>query len=279
MSLMPEPQPKSKLGPASSLPPTLGFLLKAEWQHLADMEPVRLCLLLLPSMLLLPISPLLPIAAYALWLWAAHSWAWRDRWTSIWAWAKQGGAFVALVLVIVLLSSARVWILPELTAALQAYWRAHLGGNLSLWPSDPDGLFTRTFLLLPLAPVLALLYEWLDPRTCIQPQRILTPTDLVEPKPSPKASPTASSMAQEELPLLSQVRTHAAKARPVPTPTAQRKQTKKGEPTGQTTESMTPRRLSSTCEPSQKKKPMSPKPATETHPSASPPIDWNDVAE
>src|SRR5215469_8772273 len=175
--------------PPQSAPLTLKARLIREYRHWDEMPALRFCLLLLPSMLLLVISPLLPLAAYALWLWAAHSWDWRDRWTSIWAWAKQGGVFVALVLVFASLSSAQVWVLPQLTAMLQAFWHAHLRGDLSLSPLDLDGLLARALLLLPLAPALALLYEWIDPRTQVRLQRILTPADLVAPASAPQSEP------------------------------------------------------------------------------------------
>lgn len=181
MSLTAPPNQHQSLLPPRPAPPTLKARLKDEWRHWEDMPILRLCLLLLPTSLLLVVSPLLPLVAYTLWLWASHSWDWRDRWTSIWAWAKQGGALVALVLAFAVLSSVQVWVLPQLTAALQAFWHAHLGGDLSLSPSDLDGFVARTLLLLPLAPALALLYERIDPRTRVQLQRVLTPADLAEP--------------------------------------------------------------------------------------------------
>jgi hypothetical protein len=190
--------PPNQQQPSLPSPPEVrSTWLAREWRHWVDMPPLTLCLLVLPSIILLVLDPLLPIAAYALWLWASHSWSWRDRWTSIWAWAKQGGAFVALMLLYAALSSINVWIFPQLTANAQAFWHAHLGGDLSLSPSDLDGLVVRTLLLLPLAPALALCYEWLDPRTRVQLQRILTPADLVEPKTDEtKASSTVSSKTQ-----------------------------------------------------------------------------------
>lgn len=185
--------PPSRHLPQQPEPLTLKARLARKWRHWEEIPLPRFCLLLLSTALLLAITPLLPLAACALWWWAAHSWDWRDRWTSMRSWAKQGGTFVALVLVFAFLSSAQVWILPQLTAALQAFWSAHLRGDLSLVPTDLDGLLARALLLLPLAPALALLYERIDPRTLVQLQRILTPADLVEPTPPPPAEPVATA--------------------------------------------------------------------------------------
>jgi hypothetical protein len=185
--------PPSRQLPPPPAPLTLKGRLIREYRHWEEMPGPRLCVLLLPSILLLVIAPPLPLAAFALWLWAAHAWDWRDRWTSMRAWAKQGGAVVALVLIFAGLSSAQVWVLPQLTATLQVFWHAHLGGDLSLSPTDLDGLVARAFLLLPLAPALALLYEWIDPRTQVRLQRILTPADLVEPTPAPQTEPAEAA--------------------------------------------------------------------------------------
>lgn len=248
-------------------------LLKEEWHHWVDMPPLTFAFLVLPSALLCVVSPLLPIAAYTLQLWASSSFTWRDRWASIWVWAKRGSVFVALVFVISWLSAAHVWILPDLTAALQVFWHAYLPGDLSLSPLDLDAFPARTLLLLPLAPACALLYEWADPRTRVQSQRMLTPADLVEPTPT-AAPPTASP-------------TPAAHAKPAPAPHVQattRKRTKKP-PQQMTIEGfLAPTQAQATSSPTsseveQKTRTPGPPPA-QTHPPTVPAeIDWDDVAE
>jgi len=281
MTLMPEPQHKPKRWLTPSPNSTPGSLFKAEWRHLADLEPLRFCLLLLPSMLLLAFSPLLPITAYALWFWAAHSWAWHDRWASIWTWTKQGGTIVALVFVIAVLSSARIWMFSQVTALVQTFWRAHFGGDLSLWSSDLDGFVARTLLLLPLAPALALLYEWLDPQTSVHPRRILTPTDLAEPKPSTNASHTASSTAQLEPPPMSERKMHVPKARS--TTATQRQGPRKRKSAQQTTiEGFLTTESTTASQPSRSSGLSQRKPEKNTSVLPSPPtepIDWDDLAE
>ena len=181
-------QPPTPPQPAPS--PTLKQRLARESRHWADLPPQRFAGLVLPICVLVFLCPPLPVVAYALWLWASSSWAWRDRWSSIWALARRGGACVALVFLVAALSSAQVWIFPDVTAALQAIWRAHLPGELSLTPLLEPSLAARTLLLLPLAPALALYFERVDPRTRVKPQRILTPRDL-EPK-KPRAKPATA---------------------------------------------------------------------------------------
>jgi pyruvate/2-oxoglutarate dehydrogenase complex dihydrolipoamide acyltransferase (E2) component len=180
-------------------PLTLKQRLAREAWHWADLPPLRFAGLLLPICVLLFIAPPLPVVAYALWLWASSSWDWRDRWASIWALARRGGVFVSLVLLFAALSSAQVWIFPDLAAALQAFWRAHLVGELSLMPLFEPSLLARTLLLLPLAPLLALYYERIDPRTRVQQQRILTARDMQpkQPKPKQDTPPTQKAAPQE----------------------------------------------------------------------------------
>lgn len=190
--------PPNRHLPQQHAPLTLKGRLLREYRHWEEMPGLRFGVLLLHFSLLLVIAPLLLLAACVLWWWAAHSWDWRDRWTSVRSWAKQGGVFVALVLAFAFLSNAHIWVLPQLTATLQAFWHAHLGGDLSLSPTDLDGLVARAFLLLPLAPALALLYEWIDPRTQVRLQRILTPADLVEPTPAPQTEPAAPPPARKK---------------------------------------------------------------------------------
>jgi hypothetical protein len=258
------------------LPPprktTLGTWLKAEWQHVEGLPMPRFLLLFLPTILLIVISPLLPITAYALQRWASGSWAWRDRWASVTSWAKQGGVLVALILIYAALSAAQVWIFPGLTAALQAFWRAYLPGELSLSPLDIHSLFARTLLLLPLAPALALLYERIDPQTRVQPQRVLTPADLAEPTP-PAAVPSASPTKQGAPP--------ARKKSPPPSkaPMTQRKRKSTREPPRQMTiESFlepSPAQAAPSVEVQEKKT----EPPAQAHPPAPTAINWDDVAE
>lgn len=170
--------------------------LNEEWEHFEQMPLRTLCLLFLPSLLLIAVDPLLPIAACLMKRWAVSSWTWRDRWASIWVWAKQGACWTAALVGIVILGAAHVWIFPGLIAALQMLWHmAHLPGVLSLSPLDSFSLVARSLLLLPLAPVLALYYERIDPRTRVSLHRVLTPTDQA-PHP-PTASPPAHPPKRE----------------------------------------------------------------------------------
>jgi len=246
------------------------------------MPATRFGLLVLPICLLVFISPPLPFVAYALWLWASSSWDWRDRWASIWALAHQGGAFVALVLLVAALSTTKVWIFPQLTAILQAFWRTHLPGELSLAPLSEPSFVARTLLLLPLAPLLALYYERVDPRTRVQYQRILTPADLVERKTEAKAQKATAPTTQEVPP-----QEPAASAKPPPAQkvaTAPRK--RKSPPPQQTTiESFLAsddktQTTQQSLRPQAKKRPVPPSSHTQTHPPApTKRIDWDDVAE
>jgi hypothetical protein len=199
MSMIPQPHYKSPPGQRQ----TLRSLLKEEWRHLEDMDPLRLCLLFLPTIVILCIDPLLPLAAYALQLWASLSWAWRDRWASVTFWAKQGSGFVTLLLIYTALDVTHVWIIPDVTAMIQALWHTVLPGTVSLDPLDERALLARSLLLLPLAPLLSLFYERVNPRTRVHHQRVLTPADLVEPPTSPKkkaptTSPQTARQAQPE---------------------------------------------------------------------------------
>jgi hypothetical protein len=255
MSLM---APLNQHQPSRPPAPERRTWLAHEWRHWMNMPPLTFALLFVPGALLLVIAPLLPIAAYVLWLWASHSWAWRDRWTSVWMWAKQGGWLVAFLMVVTVLGVAHAWLVPAFVAAAQAFWRAHLPGDLSLSPLDLHALVARSLLLLPLAPALALCAEWLDPRTCVQPRRILTPADLVRPTPRETAAPTRATAS--------------------PPPKAQKprqpKQRRKRPPPQQTTiESVL---ASDTAQTAQS---VPPTPATETPPPAATRINWDDVAE
>lgn len=187
MSLMQQPHTPS---------PHTQSWLKAEWDHWVDLPLFSFCLFFLLSIILFPINPLLPLASYAIQLWAGSSWTWRDRWASVWVWAKQGAAFVGLVAAIMWLASAHVWFIAELVAALQTFWRMHLPGEFSLSPLEADALLARSLLLLPLAPALALLYEWMAPRTRMHLQRVLTAADFVPPpRPTPVPPPAPANAA------------------------------------------------------------------------------------
>jgi hypothetical protein len=181
-----QPPPLPQVAP----PLTLKARLIREADHWTDLSWLRFALLALPICLLFFMTPLLPITAYALWLWAGESWDWRDRWASIWALARRGGVFMALVLSIAALSNAQVWIFPQLTATLQNVWSGHVPGELSLSPfGGRFSIIARTLLLLPLAPALALYFEKVNPRTRVQQQRILTARDLAPKKPKQDAAP------------------------------------------------------------------------------------------
>lgn len=174
MSMMPQSPAQD---PPSSPPPSTRARLSQEWQHFATMPLERLFLLALPSLVLLWIDPLLPIAAYTLQIWAGSAWAWRDRWTSIRMWAKQATWWSVLLLLCATLNSAQVWFFPSLIHIVQTFWHTHLSGDLSLSPFDGHDLLIRSLLLLPLAPVLTLFYERIDPRTQVQRPRVLIQSD------------------------------------------------------------------------------------------------------
>jgi len=268
---------------------TLKQHLSREAWHWADLPPQRVALLLLPICLLIVLSPLLPVVAYALWLWASLSWAWRDRWASIGALARRGDVFVTLVLLVAALSRAQVWIFPDMTAALQALWRAHLPGELSLTPLLEPSLVARTLLLLPLAPVLALYFEKIDPRTHVQQQRVLTARDLApkQPKPKQDAAPHPQEAAPQE---------PAARVKPKPKPktgakAAPREQAEPPSETPPPLEQVTidsflasdkhqaPARPAPPARPSAKKRQAETAETPAPAPAPSTQIDWSNVAE
>jgi hypothetical protein len=271
MSIMQPPSP-------SRQKPTARTWLKDEWNHFAQMELLPFCLLALPSILLLPINPLLPPIAYALQRWAGATWAWRDRWASVWVWAKQAAWWSAILAGIVALGAWRIWLFPELITTMQAFWQAHLPGTLSLSPTDGQTLFARTLLLLPLAPMLALYYEWIDPRTRVRHRRVLTPADLAkppqptDPPPTPAAAPTPH---QTRLP-------QAALQAPPPPPKA-KQQIPTPPPAAQMTidSFLTPDQAQTSPPPPSPTK-AEPPPKKNTPPAEPlPPVteDWNDMAE
>jgi len=291
MSLNTPPnQPQPPLLPQPAPPLTLKAWLIREARYWADLSWLRFALLALPIGVFVFMTPLLPITAYALWVWAGSSWAWRDRWASIWALARRGGVFVALVLLVAALSSAHVWIFSQLTATLQNAWSAHLPGELSLSPfAGRFSIVARTLLLLPLAPALALYFEKINPRTRVQQQRILTARDLAPKK--PKAKQDAPSTAQKAAP-----QEPAARAKPKPkakqdTPREEAKQHNESPspPAEQITidsylASNTDQAQARPAPPSHPpaKKWQEPAPKAETPaptPAPSSQIDWNDVAE
>ena len=167
---------------------------KEHWLTI-DMAPfiwISVCTLL--AMVFLNL--LLPFVAYALQLWAS-AWNWRDRWASVRAMATPGIVFVCCLVVLALLDHAQFWIVPPIVSSVQSAWQAHLPGDLSLSPLDLHALVARLVLLLPLAPGLALLYEYIDPRTRTQPRRILRQADLVAPPIAPPTSAPAPGPAPE----------------------------------------------------------------------------------
>ncbi len=189
MSMMQQPSPPNP----PSTPPDKSWLT-SEWDHLVEMPPLTAWLLMLPTLLVGIVNPLLPLMAYGIQRWAGASWTWRDRWASVWTWAKQGAWAVAILLLMAWLAAVHVLFFPALVAGLQNAWHsAHLPDNLSLslTPMNRYALVTRILLFLPLAPALSLYYERIDSRTPMHLLRVLTPADLVTPKPSPPVAPPA----------------------------------------------------------------------------------------
>lgn len=283
-----QPQPPPLPQPAPPL--TLKARLMREAHHWANLSWLRFALLALPIGMSVFMTPLLLITAYALWVWAGSSWAWRDRWASIWALARRGGVFMALVLFVATLSSAQVWIFPQLTATLQNAWSAHLPGELSLSPLDGRfSIVARTLLLLPLAPALALYFEKVNPRTRVQQQRILTVRDLAPKKPKQDATPTAQKAAPQEP-------TARAKPKPKPKPTAkaapreeaaQHSESPPPPPPEQITiegflasdQDQAPARPAPPTRPPAKKRQAEKAETPAPAPAPATQIDWNDVAE
>ena len=191
MSMMQQPRTPS---PPSS-PPKRSWLT-TEWDHLDTMPLSTMGLLSVPTVLLGILNPLLPPVAYAMQRWAGASWTWRDRWASVRTWAKQGAWIVAILLLIAWLAAVHVLFFPALVMGVQNAWHtAHLPDTLSLalTPLNRYALVTRILLSLPLAPALSLYYERIDPRTPMQPQRVLTPADLAALTQPPPVAPPASA--------------------------------------------------------------------------------------
>ena len=168
--------------PHTPSPPKNRSRFKDEWNHWVDMPLPRFCLLVLPTLIFVLINPLLPLVAYALYLWAGASWTWRDRWASVWLWAKQGSVFVTFLIGIAWLAAAHLWFFPDVVAVLQTLWHTYVPGELSLSPFDGHALLARSVLLLPLAPALSLFYEWIDPRTQMHLQRDLLLPSCTRPR-------------------------------------------------------------------------------------------------
>jgi len=270
--------------PQPAPPLTLKARIMREARHWADLSWLRFALLALSIGVFVFMTPLLPITAYALWVWAGSSSAWRDRWASIWALARRGGVFVALVFFVAALSSAQVWIFPQLTATLQHAWSAHLPGELSLSPfAGRSSIVARTLLLLPLAPALALYFEHVDPRTRVQQPRILTPRDLAPKK--PKATQNVSSTAQEAASPKPPAR---AKPKPKARQTASRQEAvQQSESPPQPPEQITIEGFLASDQAQARPAPPSHPPTKKQQaaqaempaPAPSTPIDWSDVAE
>jgi len=287
----PPNQPQPPPLPQPVPPPTLKQRLAREHRHWADLSWPRFALLALPIGMFVFMTPLLPITAYALWVWAGLSWAWRDRWASIWALARRGGVFVALVLLIAALSSAQVWIFPQLTATLQNAWSAHLPGELSLSPfSGRFSIIARTLLLLPLAPALALYFEKVNPRTRVQQQRILTARDLAPKKPKIKqdAAPTAQEAAPQEPTARAKPKPKAKQAaKAAPREEAVQQSESPPPPPEQITiegflasdQDQTPARPAPPTRPPAKKRQAEKAETPAPAPAPATQIDWNDVAE
>ncbi len=206
-SPLPTPQPP-KLAPQT---PVASSWRRAEWRYLSTMPPVRGSILLIIWGVLLFLTPALPLAAYLLQRWAANSWQWRDRWASIWTWAKYGIGVVLGGCGVLLLAQDHVWVFPALVAIAHAWWqRVHLPGTFAVFPWVRHTILARTLLFLPLAPTLALLNEWLLPRTRVSLQRVLTPTDWATSAP---VSPPAERSAQPPETATSATKTRSKAAR------------------------------------------------------------------
>jgi hypothetical protein len=163
-------------------------LEKMSWQTLGLLLAVTLALILF--------NPLLPPLAYILQLWAAN-WAWRDRWASLRVLTKQGLTFVGALYLLATLDLAHLWIIPNLIAPLQIFWSTHLPGELSLVPIFPEDLLARCLLLLPLAPAVTTLYEYINPQANQRLHRVLQASDLAN-----ATTPTASApLSQPTLPM------------------------------------------------------------------------------
>lgn len=264
---------------------------KAYWETLPLPRFLGMSVLVLVC---LCVNPLLPFVAYALQLWAS-AWNWRDHWASVRATATPGLVFVCCLIVLALLDHIHFWIVPSLVSSVQHVWQAHLPGDLSLSPLDLHALFARVVLLLPLAPGLALLYEYIAPRTQIQPRRILLQRDLVPaslpptapaPAPGPTPEPKPESVAATPPP-----------AQPAPSPAKKSAPTQKqpplhrkkpqpgAQPATGTVEQMTIDGFLAPDAPASQK-PVETKTAQKPsqHPTPAPkppdePIDWDDVLE
>lgn len=257
--------------------------LSQEWHHWKNIPPLPLMVLLFSTLPLVFLAPLLPVTAYLLWRWASSSWDWRDRWSSIWVWAKQGSVLVALLIILAVLGAAHVWIISRLLLAAQVFWETHFFGDLSLSPLDLDALPARTLLLLPLAPLLALCYEWLDPRTCLQLQRMLTPGDLAEPQPATDTLLTSLSATRMEPSHGSQTNAQAAsvskgKAPQQPKPRRPRPSAPQTTP-GRILLAETDQDAKPLLTPQKAELSVSPESLAKTSPPASADIDWDDLAE
>lgn len=260
---------------------------KAHWQELPLAPFTWMCILVLVSLCL---SPLLPFVAYALQRWAS-AWNWRDRWASVRTLATLGIGFVCCLVVLALLDQMHFWLVPPIVSRMQNVWQTHLPGDLSLSPFDLHALAARLALLLPLAPGLALVYEYLDPRTRTQPRRILLQADLV-PTPLPPAAsvpPTGLASPPEAKPASA---ASAPPEQPAPPPTRKsvppakkpqplhRKKLQPGAPASaaNAVEQMTIDSFLTAADPAA---PGSPKTTEAKAPKRPPdePIDWDNVLE
>lgn len=175
--------------PPRSAHSALRSWITAEWDHIIALPIPTILQLGGLTLVLILFDPLLPFVGYALWLWAAHSWQWKSRWSSIHMLSRQGNWFFAWLCVLAVLVHANIWFFPALASLVQTLWHAlYLPGDLGLLPFKND-LFARCVLLLTLAPTAARLYEHLDTRTRTDPPRRLLPEDLAPPTVPPPAAP------------------------------------------------------------------------------------------
>lgn len=171
-----------------------------EWQRIKVMSTPRFISLLMLWLLTLLLCPPLPFLAYGIQWWVSP-WTWQERWESLRAPVRDGCLVAGLILGITALDLAHVWIIPDLVAIVQNFWRTHLPGSLSLSPVESATLLARSLLLLPLAPALSLLYERIEPRAdphSVDIHRVLTSREVA--KAQAQATP-GNAPAQPDVPL------------------------------------------------------------------------------
>jgi len=211
----------------SPKPSRLQRYLAHEQRRLEKMSWQTLGLLLAVTLTLILFNPLLPPLAYILQLWAAN-WAWRDRWASLLVLTKQGLIFVGALYLLATLDLAHLWIIPNLIAPLQIFWSTHLPGELSLVPIFREDLLARCLLLLPLAPAVTTLYEYINPQANQRLHRVLQASDLADAT-TPTAAPPPAEAAASTLEQKEKTTSPASAPLNQPTLPVRKKQEKPGQ--------------------------------------------------